>query len=74
MSSRNTQSRDDTGIPASSILVPPADRFAANTERALWAAHVRAAQLLDDEPGPVARNILSAVNQHWRQTFLKVDT
>ena len=74
MSSRTTQSRDGVGIPTPSILVPPADRFAANTERALWAAHVRAAQLLDDEPGPVARNILNAVTQRWRQAFLALPT
>ncbi len=54
--------------------VQAADKLASNAERALWAAHVRAAELVDTEPGPVSRNILNAINQRWRQTFLKVDT
>ena len=52
--------------------VSASDQFASNFERALWAAHVRAAQLLDDEPGPVARDILNAVDVRWRRVFLEV--
>ena len=50
--------------------VPASATLANNAERALWAAHTRAAQLLDDEPGPISRTILGAVNQCWRQAFL----
>ena len=49
------------------------DKLVENSERVLWAAHVRAAQLLDDEPGPVARDILNAVSERWRQAFLRTD-
>jgi hypothetical protein len=41
-----------------------------NEERQLWVAHCRAAQLLDDEPGPVARTILDVVNENWRRAYL----
>ena len=50
------------------------NQLTKNAEQALWAAHVRAAQLLNDEPGPVSRNILNAVNQRWRQAFLDLAT
>lgn len=49
------------------------DQLAGNAERALWAAHVQAAQLLDDEPGPVSRDILNTVDQRWQRAFLEMD-
>lgn len=35
-----------------------------------WAAHCRAAELLDTEPGPISRAILVAVDAQWRPAYL----
>lgn len=51
-------------------LIKASDKLPSNTERVLWDAHVRAAQLLDDEPGPVSRTIFDAIHHRWRPVFL----
>ena len=45
-------------------------KLANNTERVLWAAHQRAAELAKAEPGVVSRTIFTAVHAEWRGAFL----
>jgi len=47
--------------------------LANNTERVLWAAHQRAAELVKTEPGVVWRTIFTAVQAKWRGAFLGAD-
>ena len=50
------------------------DKLTGNTERVLWIAHCRAAQLLDDEPGPFTRTIFDCVHAIWQRAFLDLQS
>ena len=50
--------------------VPAGTELAKNVERMVWAAHQRAAELVDAEPGPVSQTIFAAVHAEWCRAFL----